>query len=107
MGWTSARTLYNLVDARWPERSGAEALFAIERAVRQAGPGAARRLWLCCRILDWEPVLLGPVRRRFWRLPLSLRAQAVLRWERSRLGPRRASFALVASALDDQFSLGA
>ncbi len=107
MDWLTARTLYNLVDARWPEWSGTDAVFAIERAVQQAGPGAARRLRLSCRILDWQPVVLGPVRRRFWRLPISDRAAAVRRWERSRLSLRRVSFELVASALDDQSWPGA
>lgn len=100
VGWATARTLYNLVDARWPERAGADVLPGIERAVRHAGPGAARRLWLACRLLDLEPLLHGPVRRRFWRLPRAERARAAARWERSARGFRHASWQLLAEAVE-------
>lgn len=107
MDAATARTLYNLIDACWPGRAGDQALHEIERAVRQAGPPAARRLWLACRVLDWEPLLRGPVRARFWRLPPHARAAAARRFERSRLGFRSESYRLIAGALGDQPSPGA
>ena len=113
MDWTTARTLYNLVEARWPECAAGDSVLAIERAVRHAGPRASRQLWLACRLLEWEPVWRGPLRRRFWRLPLHERLEAARRWENGRSGFRRASqsWRLLESALaapsPDQPSPGA
>ena len=90
------------MEARWPELAGCDAVLDVERVVRHRGPGAARSLWLACLVLEWEPVWRGPVRRRFWGLPLRERAQAARRWESSRLGFRRASWRLLEEALGDR-----
>ena len=95
--WPSARSLYNLADACWPDRT-AGAAERVARAVRHAGPGAARLVWLSLVWLDAAPLLRGQG-ARFWRLPADARRAAAARWQASRLGWRRRTWALVEEAI--------
>jgi len=95
--WTSARTLYNVADARWPA-DVAGAAERVARAVRHHGPAAARRVWFALLWLDWAPLLRGQG-ARFWRLDRARRLAAVARWEASRWRVRRRAWRLVRDAV--------
>ena len=97
--WQAARTLYNILDARWPEAAGRDLAPAIAGDFARRGPGALRGLRLCLAWLDWAPLACGE-RARFWRLPRPARRRALARWERSLLPPRRRTFAALAAAVE-------
>lgn len=97
--WQAARTVYNILDARWPQAAGRDLVAAIAGDFARRGPGALRGLRLCLIWLDWAPLLRGE-RARFWRLPQAARRSALARWERSLLPPRRRTFAALAAAVE-------
>lgn len=97
--WQAARTVYNILDARWPQAAGRDLVAAIAANFARRGPGALRGLRLCLIWLDWAPLLRGE-RARFWRLPQAARRSALARWERSLLPPRRRTFAALAAAVE-------
>ena len=98
LGWQAARTLYNLVDARWPAARGRDPAPALVRELRHAGVWAIRGLRFWVFVLDVAPLLRG--QGRFWRLPREARLRAAARFEGSRIGPRRAAWKLVANAVE-------
>jgi hypothetical protein len=100
LGAASARTLYNLADALHPELVR-DLVPEAERCLRQRGLGAIRRFRLQLAALDWEPLLGGRVRRRFWRLPRAERQAACARWRESRFAARRRAWAELAALVED------
>ncbi len=87
----SARTLYNVADAWFPEERGSALDVApgVERRIRWAGVGAARSTWLLLRALEWRPVVTLREPRGFSWLPRDERRALLDRWAAGRLGPRR------------------
>jgi hypothetical protein len=113
LGAGAGRMLYNLADALYPELPPRDLVPAAERLLRHAGVGAVRRARLSLLWLEWEPVLTGRARRRFWRLPLEARQAACARWRGSRFVFARRAWARLAAWVEDalresgQSSLGA
>lgn len=95
----AARTLYNLADA-WlppgPDGCGGgdvDCLPALERALGEAGPSAARRLRAGLALLEWRPLLTLRAGRGLSWLPRERRRALLARWERGALAPGRRALA--------------
>jgi hypothetical protein len=100
IGPRAGRMLYNLADALHPELVR-DLVPAAARALRQRGPGAARRFHLWLALLEWEPLLTGRARRRFWRLPRAEREAACARFRGSRFAWRRRAWAELSAWVED------
>ena len=100
LGPSGARMLYNLADALHPDVV-CDPTPAAERALRHAGPGAVRRIRTLLLWLEWEPVLTGRARRRFWRLPLEERRAACARMRESRFAGMRRGWAHLSAWVED------
>jgi hypothetical protein len=100
LGPGSGRMLYNLADALHPE-TVRDLVPAAARALRHRGPGAARRLVFWLALLEWEPLLTGRARRRFWRLDRAERRAACARFRGSRFVWRRRAWAHLSAWVED------
>jgi hypothetical protein len=100
LGASGARMLYNLADALYPELPR-DLLPAAERRLRHEGLGAIRRVRLLLLWLEWEPLLTGRARARFWRLPLAERQAACARLRGSRFTSVRRAWARLAARVED------
>jgi hypothetical protein len=90
----AARVLYNVADALAEESAPVvDVAPFVERALRQRGVDAARRLWLLLLCIEWQPLATLRAGRGFSWLPRERRRALLEGWERSRLGPRRRAFA--------------
>jgi hypothetical protein len=92
--------LYNLADALHPE-TVRDLVPAAGRGLRHRGPEAARRFQLWLALLEWEPLLTGRARRRFWRLPRAERQAACARFRGSRFAWRRRAWAELSAWVED------
>jgi len=100
LGPRTGRMLYNLADALHPDPVR-DLVPAAARLLRHRGPAAARRLLVWLTLLEWEPLLAGRARRRFWRLPLAERQAACVRSRTSRFAWRRRAWAELSAWVDD------
>ena len=100
LGPRAGRMLYNLADALHPELPR-DLVPAAARLLRHRGPGAIRRFHLWLALLEWEPLLTGRARRRFWRLPRAERQAACARFRGSRFTRRRRAWAELSAWVED------
>ena len=100
LGPRTGRMLYNLADALHPD-CVRDLVPAAARLLRHRGPGAARRLLLWLAFLEWEPLVAGAARRRFWRLPRVERQAACARFRGSRFAWRRRAWAELSAWCED------
>jgi hypothetical protein len=100
LGPRAGRMLYNLADALHPE-TVRDLVPAAARELRHRGPAAVRRLQLWLALLEWEPLLSGRARRRFWRLPRAERQAACARFRGSRFVWRRRAWAELSAWVED------
>ena len=106
LGPRAGRMLYNLADALHPELVR-DLVPAAARALRQRGPAAVRRFQLWLALLEWEPLLGGRARRRFWRLPRAERQAACARFRGSRFVWRRRAWAELSAWVEDALEASA
>jgi hypothetical protein len=106
LGPRAGRMLYNLADALHPELVR-DLVPAAARLLRHRGPGAARRFLLWLALLEWEPLLRGRARRRFWRLPRAERQAACARFRGSRFVWRRRAWAELSAWVEDALEASA
>jgi len=99
-GPQAGRMLYNLADALHPERV-VDLVPELSRRLRHRGLGAIRRFRLWLAWLEWEPLLSGHARGRFWRLPRAERQAACARFRGSRFAWRRRAWAEFAALVED------
>jgi hypothetical protein len=106
LGPAAGRMLYNLADALHPELVR-DLVPAASQRLRHAGPRAARRLMLSLTWLEWEPLLSGRARRRFWRLERAERQAACARFRTSRFAFRRRAWARLSAFVEDALAASA
>ena len=92
--------LYNLADALYPELPR-DLVPPAERRLLHEGVAAIRRVRLALLWLEWEPILTGHARSRFWRLPLAERQAACARWRGSRFAGARRAWARLSARVED------
>jgi hypothetical protein len=100
LGPRAGRMLYNLADALHPE-TVRDLVPAAAQELRHRGPAAVRRFRLWLALLEWEPLLSGRARRRFWRLPRAERQAACARFRGSRFVWRRRAWAELSAWVED------
>ncbi len=104
----SARTLYNVADARLPDGQSLSKDFApdYERLLRHEGVGAARLNWIALHWIEWEPRLALRGLRSFSKCDRDARRQTLERFRRARLTQKRRLFQRLCERLDRALEVG-
>jgi hypothetical protein len=94
------RTFYNAADA-WlpPGAEGCDLAPALDARLRAWSPLRRAGLAAGLALLEWQPRLRG--QRGFSWLPREERARCLVRWERSRVPPRREAAARLRALMEE------
>jgi len=98
----SARTLYNVADARLPDGESLPKDFApsFEAFLRHEGVAAARSNWLLLRWIEWGPVLRLSGAQSFSTRSRGERKRCLARFERAGLAIVRRHYACLCGRIE-------